>query len=84
MRAGAEDAFGVEPAFNKHSTLYKADAEQRKWQLFNSSEGSPDLAPSGVPYAFFPRRAAGYSRGFPVVFQVLTDSHQPQYVLLDC
>ena len=73
LRAGGADAFGVEPVFNKHSTLYRPDADQRKWQLFNSSSGSADLAPSGVPYAFFPRRAAGYSRGFPVVFPVRTE-----------
>ena len=70
---GVADAFGVEPAFNKHSTLYRADADHRKWQLFNSSRDSADLAASGVPYAFFPRRAVGYSRGFPVVFPVRND-----------
>ena len=68
--AGESDVFGLDPAFNSDSRLYRPDAEHRKWQYFNSSDGSADLAASGVPYTFFPRHAAGYSSGFPIVFPV--------------
>jgi hypothetical protein len=49
---------------------YGVDAQQRKRQLFNCSKDSPELAPSGAPFAFFPRSSLGYSAGYPVFFPV--------------
>ena len=61
----------MDPSFNTHSTLYKSDALQRVWESFNYSSQSPEIASSGAPFAFYPRRASGYDDGFPVFFPVL-------------
>ena len=69
--AGGLEAYGVDPSFNTHSTLYRPDVLQRMWQFFNASSHSPDVSTSGAPFAFYPRRSVGFADGFPVFFPVL-------------
>lgn len=65
--------FGREPAFNPVAPQYQPQLQGKEGAYFNVSEGSPELAPSGFPYAFFERPIDGVWRthhGFPVVFEV--------------
>jgi hypothetical protein len=70
LHAGGRQPYGVDPSFNSHSSLYRSDSFQRRWQFFNSSANSPELSAAGAPFAFFPRRSRGYNDGFPVFFPV--------------
>jgi hypothetical protein len=70
LHVGGRYPYGVDPSFNSHSSLYRADSFQRRWQFFNSSANSPELSTTGAPFAFFPRRSHGFTDGFPVFFPV--------------
>jgi hypothetical protein len=65
--------FGREPAFNTAMPQYRPDLQGAEGAYFNTSAGSPEIAPTGFPYAFFARPMRGLHRaheGFPVVFEV--------------
>jgi hypothetical protein len=81
LHAGGMQPYGVDPAFNAYSSLYRADSFQRRWQFFNSSANSPELSATGAPFAFFPRRSPGYNDGFPVFFPVCV---QPFSLCVQC
>lgn len=72
---GGLEAYGVDPAFNPHSSMYSSISVQNKWRHFNLSDNSPDISITGVPFAFHGRPSTGYDDGFPIFFPVL-HSHQ--------
>ena len=57
-------------AFNPASSLFDADAVQHINDYYNTTRGSGELSPQGVPYGFFRRLLPGYEAGVPAVFPV--------------
>ena len=59
--------FGVDAAFLPGSRAY--DPALNASQFYDTSHGSPEVGPSGVPYGFFAQPWVGFPLGFPVVVQ---------------
>jgi hypothetical protein len=62
--------FGREPALNPRALQYMPQLEGHEPDFFNTTDGSGEVARTGFPYAFFPRRTPKRLLGFPVVFEV--------------
>lgn len=62
---GPLPAIGVDPAFARHSSLYRQGLYAPAW--FNATHGSPDVNPHGIPYAFHHHPLRGYTGGYPVL-----------------
>lgn len=69
--------YGVDPAFDPNSPLFSSDVTQNVWEFFNASVAAQEVAPTGLPRAFFPRPLSGHGAGFPVVIPV----HSPNLSL---
>ena len=67
---GREDPFRREPAFNPRKPQYLPALSGRQRAYFNTSDAAGEIAPTGLPFAFFARAVPGFPTGFPVVFPV--------------
>ena len=67
----ATSPFGYDPSFTRTSSFFDPLVERDLSTIYNTTAGSAEIAPSGVPYGFFPRAVTGFKAlGFPVIFQV--------------
>lgn len=64
------DPFGREPAFNPLKAQFVPYLIGQEGEFYNISEGSGEVAATGLPFAFFPQRVKGLPLGFPVYFNV--------------
>ncbi|KAG2452521.1 hypothetical protein HYH02_002759 [Chlamydomonas schloesseri] len=56
---------GNDPVFSRHSALYQASLDPADY--YNTSQGSPELNPGGLPYGFFHQPAGRLAPGYPLV-----------------
>ncbi len=54
---------------SRSSSLYRPDLASRLPQYYNTTPGSGQLNPNGVPYGFHARPLAGRTPGFPVLLE---------------
>lgn len=66
MVSGALGGIGRDPLFSPKSSLYNPGVARRPDDYYNTSAGSPDVSPFGLPYAFQHEPLPGYPDGYPV------------------
>ena len=76
-------AFGREPAFNPLKPQFVPYLIDQEGEFYNTSVAAGEVATTGHPFAFFPRRIRGLPFGFPVYFDVRTltsDHHSTAFI----
>lgn len=67
--AGLDSApFGRDPVFMPGSPLFRPSANAS--QYFNTSRGSAEVNPNGLPFAFFHLPLQGYPIGYPIFLDI--------------
>jgi hypothetical protein len=64
-----QKSFGIDPAFNPSSSLFKTSVVENEDQFYNTTPGSGDLSETKFPFAFFSQPIRWWT-GFHVTLPV--------------